>query len=340
MAGFSNQSSVGTSTSSSGTRVLPDLMNVYRDTLQANQNAYKNTISAYQNAGKQLQGTLPSVYQGYNQLNQNVQNTLGMGGHGWGVAQPGADAIARSFAQAQGKTQSQLTSSGLGNTTIYGNAQHQNALMAGQAYGNLGAQLADKYAGYQSQIGLARQGAMMQGAGLQNSLNQTGIGAIAGRTFGNTAGNLTGQYSQSQSNQSSSGVSQNYDQSPYARGGGYGGQSGTEGHSAESLFGPFGGYGAPASYGNAAAYQGQGSPYVQLPGAGGSGQNWTGGVGSSTYMPPVPTVPGSWGSNGQFQTSPIDPYGSQSGMGGSGSAGSIGGVVPTGSDMGWMSNYG
>lgn len=282
---FNQSQGTSTSTSSSGTRVLPELFTGYQNMLKSQQNIYGNVLSAFQNSGKQLQQQLPQVYQGYNQLNQNVQNTLGMGGHGWGVAQPGADEIARTYADRLGQTQSQMTSAGLGNTTIAQGAQNQNARLAAQSYGSLGAQLADKYAGYQSQIGLARQGAMMQGAGLQNSLNQTGIGAIAGTKFSNTMGNLTGQYSNSssQSNQSSMGNSIQ-GSGGGSGGGGYGnGQSGTEGHSAESLFGPFGNYGQGGQgLGYSGAYS-YGSPYVQLPGSAASGSGGGGFMG-----PPAP----------------------------------------------------
>jgi hypothetical protein len=240
LTNYGQSSSLGTS--SSGTQVLPQLFQGYQQLLNLNQNKYQNVLDAYQNGQSSLTGQLPGIYQGYGQIQGQVAKTLGQGGD-WGVATPAAQAIQRQFAQTRGQTDQQLINSGLGNTTLRGNLANQSTLQEGQAYGGLGAQLAQTYAGYQSQLGLSKQGAMMQGLGMQNQLS-SGLGnALAGQNFSNTMGNLMGNQSQSQNASQSS----NYG---YGGGGGGGGggapgsyQSPTSNTPVDRLFGAFGAYG-------------------------------------------------------------------------------------------------
>lgn len=203
----------------SGTRVLPELMGVYNQLLGLNQSRYQNVLGAYQNAQASLTSQLPGLYQGYDQLAQQNRDILGLSGGGWGVAQPAATEIGRTFAGRLGAADQQMISSGLGNSTVRASLGNQIAREQANAYGALGAQLANQAAGYQTQIGLARQNAYQGGLQMQNQLSAGMGNALAGMTFANTAGGLTGGYSTS--NQSS------MSQSPAPNAsGGYGGGGG------------------------------------------------------------------------------------------------------------------
>jgi len=185
------------SSSQSGTQTIPGMMGVYNQTLGLNQANYSNILGAYGQGQQNLSATLPGIYGGYGQLGGQVAETLGYGGTPWGVAAPAAQAIARTFAQEQGQTTQGMINAGLGNTTVLPNLQNQNAMMAEQAYGGLGAQLAQTYAGYEANIGMAGLGARMQGLGMQNQMTQALGGTLGGQKFGNTAGNLTGGFGSS-----------------------------------------------------------------------------------------------------------------------------------------------
>lgn len=266
-----NQSQgVSTGSSTSGTQIVPGMLGLYNQMLGLQQRQYSNVLSAYGNGINAVGQQLPGIVQGYGNLLGDVRNTLGMGG-GWGVATPAAQAIQRTYEQNRGQIAQQLTSAGLGNTTVSGNLQNQAAMQAAQAYGSLGAQLAQTYAGYQAQLGGAGLAARMQGLGQQVGLSQ-GLGnALAGYHFSNSVGPLLGNYSQSSnmSQQTSSGSSR--------AGGGYGGGGGggspTSGLSPQQLLGGgahnVGGYGPGVGYsgglqfnglGGYGGYQPQGTP--------------------------------------------------------------------------------
>lgn len=285
---MSNGYSFGSSgsQSSSGTQVVPGMLDVYNQLLGMNQGVYGNVLSAYQNGQASLTSQLPGLYQGYDQLAAQNRDILGLSGGGWGVAQPAATEIGRTFSQRRGAADQQLISSGLGNSTVRANLGQSFAREQANAYGALGSQLASTAAGQQMQIGLARQNAYQQGLGMQNQLS-AGLGnALAGRTFANTAGGLTGSYSNSsnQSSQQSVGGSG-------GGGGGYGGRgdlsgpTGTEGRSAFGLFGgtsanPYGQAGQGMGYSGGYAYGGGG--YGGYGGGSGTpapaGGGWDGGV--------------------------------------------------------------
>jgi hypothetical protein len=102
------------------------------------------------------QTSYANVMAGYANLKSDIGKTLGYGGTPWGVAAPAAQAIADLYAQNTGNTAQQMISAGLGNSTVLPSMQRGNVLDAAKAYGNLGAQLAQTYAGYQGQVGLAQ----------------------------------------------------------------------------------------------------------------------------------------------------------------------------------------
>lgn len=142
----------------------------YTDTLAANQQNYENILGAYTKGQGALSAGLGNIYGGYGDVQKQVMNTLGVSGGGWGVAAPAAQEIADTFNRQQGQTDQQMINAGLGNTTVRGAMRNQNTLMAGRAYGNLGAQLAQTAAGYEAQLGTARLGAQMQGLGMQANM--------------------------------------------------------------------------------------------------------------------------------------------------------------------------
>lgn len=239
--GTSSSSSTNKSTQSStneaknSTQMVPEMLGVYQQLLDANKTNYGNVLSAYQGQQASNNQQLPGIYQGYGDLNKGVANTLGMGQEGgWGVASPAAQAIQRQQTATSGDITQQMTSAGLGNTTAAAQAQQQAAYNTNLAYGNLGAQLADKYAGYQSQIGQAGLGAQMQGLGMQTGLTQSALPTL-GQQYANTAGSLTGSFGSSSGSSSgnSDGSSKSESQESSAgasRGGGGNGGNGGDGN--------------------------------------------------------------------------------------------------------------
>jgi hypothetical protein len=204
------QSQSSQSSSTSGSQVNPQMASMYGQLLGMNQGVYGQTNQAFQQGQSQLANQLPGIYGAYGQITPDVMNTLGMGAvlgqnGNWGVAGPAAQAIGQTYAQNQGQIMQQDIGSGLGNSSLMGNQMTQNALSASQAYGGLGAQLAQTAAGYQAQIPLAQLGAQMQGAGMQSNLAAQYGGTLGRFQFANTAGQLMAPYSQS--NQQSTGSS-------------------------------------------------------------------------------------------------------------------------------------
>lgn len=142
--------------------LLQGNLDAYNAQIQQAMSQYNTMLAGYGQLAPALNG-LASMGQGYNTLLGQIGQTLGIGSGGWGVATPAAQQIAQAYAQARGNTTQALTNAGLGNTSAVTAAQNQNALMAAQSYGNLGAQLANQFAGYQSQLGQAGLQAQQQG---------------------------------------------------------------------------------------------------------------------------------------------------------------------------------
>lgn len=209
------------SSSSSSTQIVPGMKDIYNQLLGLNQQNYSQVLGAYGAGQANLASQLGGIYGGFGALKDQVMDTLGFKG-GWGVAEPARQAIEATYAQTRGMTDQQMISAGLGNTTVRGNLQNQNAYLAGRSYGELGAAMAQQAAQYQSQLGLAEQQARMQGLGLQTDLYGQQGRTLAGYQFGNTAGNLLGNFSNSFS---SSG------------GGGYGGGGGSSSLGGSSMLG-------------------------------------------------------------------------------------------------------
>lgn len=252
----------GVSTSTSQTRITPGMMDVYNDLLGKNVADYNNVLQGYTQAQTNLGQGLQGVMGDYNALEGQVMNTLGLSGGGWGVATPAAQAIQRTFEQTQGQNQQNLINAGLGNSTVLANLNTGAARQASEAFGGLGAQLAQTYAGYQGQFGLAQLGARQQGLGLQTGLSANLGNALAGYHFANTFGNLYGQnsVSQNQSQNASSNFGSSYSPSG-GGGGGYGGGSANSPNEGTNLYGYNAGAIFPGNYlgGTPSGYYGTGA---------------------------------------------------------------------------------
>ncbi len=133
---------------------------------------YGDVLAGYQQAIGAQQGQQAGIQSGYSNLQGQVANTLGYGGTPWGVAAPAAQSIADVYAQRQGQATQQLISSGLGNSTVLQSALRGNMLDTQKAYAGLGANLAQTYAGYQSNLGLAGLNQQAQAAQQQQQLRQ------------------------------------------------------------------------------------------------------------------------------------------------------------------------
>lgn len=135
----------------------------------------------YLNINKQ---NYENVTQGYQTVMNNVANSLGQGGTGWGVAQGAADDINSAARNAAGGAISRSISSGTGKSTAAAALQRGVLSTQSRQLRDLGLNLADRYAGYQSQIGQNQLGFM-------NSVNAPPPNAAA-------YGMLAQQYGQTQ----------------------------------------------------------------------------------------------------------------------------------------------
>lgn len=204
----------GRSRSRQQTRVIPQLFQEYRNLLAKNTENYQNIQNAYTQAQTNTASMLNNAYGGYNALEGRVLGTL------QGQGQTQYELNRRAFEQTQGRTQQSLINAGLGNSTIGGALSSQNTLNYGLANTATTEALMRQVAGAQQGIGLARQGAMMQGTGMQANLAGQYMGDLAGYHFTNTMGNLTGGFGRSQSD--NSGLSSAYGQAADLGGGGGG----------------------------------------------------------------------------------------------------------------------
>lgn len=245
------------SASQSSPGLINDAMGLYNSMLDENMSRYSNVLGAYQSGQHNLTQQLPGVYQGYGDLSNKVMDTLGMGAAlgqngNWGVAAPAAQAIKAAGAKQAGGITQGLTNAGLGNTTAVSNAQNQNTFNTNQAYGGLGAQLANTVAGYQSDIGKSGLAARMQGLGMMTGLTQGALGPLGQQL--QAPFNPTGQYSsstgvgqnQSTNQNGSQQSSKNNSQSVSPSGGGGGSGSGSSGNLGFGLA-PSGGGGGGSS---------------------------------------------------------------------------------------------
>lgn len=189
----------GQGQSVSGEAIIPAMGQVYSQLLGLNVGNYNQILSGYQQAQSNLSAGLAGSSAGYGNLYSGIRDTLGVGGGGWGVAQPAANAIQEQFARSRGDIMSGMINSGLGNSTVAAAMQNQNALGASRAYGELGNQLANTAAGYAANIGLQQQQAYMQGLGMQSQMANNYLNTLGQYRFQNTAGDLVGRYSASSS---------------------------------------------------------------------------------------------------------------------------------------------
>lgn len=262
----------------------------YNSYLAANQTNYNNITA------------------GYGTVMQNVANSLGQGGTDWGVAQPAANSIVMAGNRAAGGAIQNSINSGVGKSTAAVAAQRGVTADTQQALGSLGANLANTYAGYQSQIGQNELGFM-------NSVqapppNAAAYGALA-QQYGTTqqqSANLAMQQQALNQQQRSANLAASRGMSgsggvsiPQApRGGTFG--SGSGGF-------PSGGGVAPTAIGSQNPYgflqPNQPSPYNNVPvvsGSSGTGSYdpWAnGGGGDETTIDPS-MVTGNFGNSGYY----------------------------------------
>ncbi len=192
---------------------------------------YGDVLAGYQSAIGAQQAQQAGIQSGYSNLQGQVANTLGYGGTPWGVAAPAAQSIADVYAQRQGQATQQLINSGLGNSTVLQSALRGNMLDTQKAYAGLGANLAQTYAGYQSNLGLAGLNQQAQAAQQQQQLRQQQL-AYQGTRYNEGIAPIPGYYSGQAPGGAvrSGGISNPYAQSPHmdhgggrGYGGGYGG---------------------------------------------------------------------------------------------------------------------
>lgn len=220
----------------------------------------------YINTNKQLYDKITA---GYGTVMANVGNSLGQGGTPWGVAQGAADDINSAARNAAGGAISRSISSGTGKSTAAAALQRGVLNTQGRQLRDLGLGLADKYAGYEAQLGQNQLNFM-------NSVTAPPPNAAA-------YGMLAQQYGQAQQQQANLGLQQQAlnaqtraaNQAAAARGSGQGGVSipqmprgGTYGSGATSF--PSGGGVTPTS-GNANPWASSGPSISGYPGGGGFG---------------------------------------------------------------------
>lgn len=184
----------------SGTQLIPGMLGIYSDLLQKNVSNYSNAISAYDQGQAQIAKSAPGISGAYGRINEDIQQTLGMGqvlgqNGNWGVAAPAAQDIRNTLQQTMAGNDQYMINKGFGNSTVRANMQTQAAAFAANAYGHLGAELANQAAASRERVGLAQQAAQMQTLGLQTQLAGQKGSALANYHFANTAGNLLGGYS-------------------------------------------------------------------------------------------------------------------------------------------------
>ncbi len=285
-------------------------MGVYSDLLGRNTQNYANILGSYAQGQGQAAAQLPGIYGGYNQLGGDVMNTLGMGqvlgqNGNWGVAGPAAQAINKAFVQSQGKTTQNMTNAGLGNTTIGGNLQNQNAAAAALAYGNLGAELAKTAAQQQADIGKTGLDAQMKGLGIQTGLSAQQGGTLGAYKFANTAGDLTGSYGQSSSQSQQASQNQQESQNRQQGSPGTGPSAGQQGEPGLPPGVP-GGPGGSSGGGGGTGGGGSGGGGSGVPGVPPFGAN-TGGTGT------VSPINGQYGPTGPNNSSITEPITDSSG---------------------------
>jgi hypothetical protein len=154
--------------------------NAYSNALNANVDLYRQTQTGYGITGANQRAAQAQIGAGWSGLDKDVLGMLGIGTGGavgaggvldaskfditkgaagvqpgsFGIATPGAQAIASNYISNQGAQQQALINAGLGGGTVAANAAGQNAFQANQALGGLGAQLALTGAGYAANIGM------------------------------------------------------------------------------------------------------------------------------------------------------------------------------------------
>lgn len=123
--------------------------------------AYQQSYNSYLSTNQQL---YDQINAGYGTVLNNIGNTLGQGGTGYGVAQGAADQITEEGNQAASGGIQNSINSGVGKSTAAVAAQRGYLSTTQQSLKGLGLGLANEYAGYEANLGQSQLNFM-------NSLN-------------------------------------------------------------------------------------------------------------------------------------------------------------------------
>src|SRR5262245_26189550 len=157
--------STGRSGSESGMRYSPERAAQWNWGVNALANQYADMTNLWQTGMQQSVSNWNQTFAYGNETEAKLMRMMGVEGGGWGIATPAANKIGETMRAAQGKTQGQMISSGLGNSTILASMTNQNALMGSRAYSELGANLANYATGHLKDVRM--QGANLRAQGAQ-----------------------------------------------------------------------------------------------------------------------------------------------------------------------------
>lgn len=145
-------------------------MQDYQSMLDAANQSYKDTLAGYQSALSGMQAQQAEISQGYNTLQANVLGGLA------GASKAASQEVADRYAWLGGKTDQQLISAGLGNTTVRGAMARGVTLDHAKAQTDVANTFANTAAGYQTNLGLAGLGYRANALGQQSAWQGAQLG--------------------------------------------------------------------------------------------------------------------------------------------------------------------
>jgi hypothetical protein len=142
----------------------------YNSALGMNAANYQNILQGYQQTQAAQTSAQDAIQGGYTGLYNNVLAGI------QGVGQSQAQAITDAYTQQSGQAAQGLISRGLGNSTVANSVQRGISLDQSKAQTALANQIAQLYAGYQSNLGLAGLNYQNQAAMQNTALNSQQLG--------------------------------------------------------------------------------------------------------------------------------------------------------------------
>lgn len=170
---------------------LGGFQHAYENMLNVANQTYSNVMSGFQGALAHQQQAQQGVIQGYADLERRVMDTIR------GVEAPQRQAIADMYAQELGLANQALASAGLGNTTVRSSVSRGVLADRAKRENELAGQLAQLYAGTQSQLGQASLGYQGDAIRDNTSLATAQLGFM-GSFLPQASQNLAALYGQSQ----------------------------------------------------------------------------------------------------------------------------------------------